>query len=394
MQHLLIDNVRVWDGTGEATQAGQAVEVRDGHINWVGSASDWPGLRSTVSVIDGRARTLLPGLIDCHVHYTSPGGPEWIERFTDPPAEVTLRAIDLAGASLRSGVTSARDVGAPDDLNVKLARAAATGAFPSPHIHAAGTWIAHEGTYVSFARHFGNAGELREAITAEIEAGVDLIKVALAPWNEGKRPDGAPAVPFDADLLAVAVEAAHAAGLSIACHANDPESCKLAARSGVDSLEHGMMLDDEDLAAMSRNGTVLVPTLSVWDAWMFYTREVGWPPARQARAEALRESSRAAVSGAAKAGVPVALGTDAGGGSVRHGRVAREVELMIECGLTPYQALQAGTGVAARLLGLSDRGSIAVGQVADMVLFDANPLEDPAALRLVAAVFQHGRRVA
>ncbi|HET6261258.1 MAG TPA: amidohydrolase family protein, partial [Chloroflexia bacterium] len=121
MQHLLIDNVRVWDGTGEATQAGQAVEVRDGRITWVGPASDWPGLRSTVSVIDGRARTLLPGLIDCHVHYTSPGGPEWIERFTDPPAEVTLRAIDLAGASLRSGVTSARDVGAPDDLNVKLA---------------------------------------------------------------------------------------------------------------------------------------------------------------------------------------------------------------------------------------------------------------------------------
>jgi imidazolonepropionase-like amidohydrolase len=155
-----------------------------------------------------------------------------------------------------------------------------------------------------------------------------------------------------------------------------------------------MMLDDDDLAAMSRNGTVLVPTLSVWDAWMFYTREVGWPPARQIRAEALRESSRAAVSGAAKAGVPVALGTDAGGGSVRHGRVAREVELMIECDLTPYQALQAGTGVAARLLGLPDRGSIAVGQVADMVLFDANPLDDPAALRLVAAVFQHGRRVA
>ena len=394
MRRLLIDNVRVWDGTGAATQTGQAVEVQDGHITWVGPASDWPGRRATVSIVDGRARTLLPGLIDCHVHYTSPGGPEWIERFTDPVPQVTLRAIDLAGASLRSGVTSARDVGAPDDLNIHLSKAAAAGAFPSPHIHAAGTWIAHQGTYVSFARQFGTPDELRHAISAEVEAGADLIKIALAPWNEGKRPHGAPAVPFDAGLLAVAVEAAHAAGLSIACHANDPESCKLAARAGVDSLEHGMHLEEDDLTAMAAHGTVLVPTLSVWDSWLFYTREVGWPQARKARAESLRESSRAAVSGAAKAGVPVALGTDAGGGSVRHGRVAREVELMIECGLSPHAALQAGTSVAARLLGVPDRGTIAVGQVADMVLFDANPLDDPAALRLVAAVFQGGRRVA
>jgi imidazolonepropionase-like amidohydrolase len=394
MQQLLIDNVRVWDGLGATTQAAQAVEVRDGRIAWVGPASDWPGRRAAVPVVDGLARTLMPGLIDCHVHYSSPGGPEWIERFTDPTAEITLRAIDLAGASLRSGITSAREVGAPDDLNIRLARGANSGAFPSPHIHAAGTWIAHRGTYVSFARQFGNSDELREAIDAEIAAGADLIKIALDTWNDGMRPEGTPAVPFDADLLAVAVSTAHAAGLTIACHANDPESCRLAARSGVDSLEHGMMLEAEDLDAMAHNGTVLVPTLSVWDAWLFYCREVGWSEARKARAEALRESSRAAVAGAARAGVPVALGTDAGGGSVRHGRVAREVELMIECGLTPDAALRAGTSVAARLLGSTDKGAIAPGQVADMVLLDANPLDDPTALRLVAAVFQAGRRVA
>jgi len=394
MQQLLIDDVRIWDGTDGGTQARQAVEVRDGRIAWVGPSADWPGRRGSVSVVDGRARTLIPGLIDCHVHYTSPGGPDWIERFTDPTPEITLRAIDLAGASLRSGVTTARDVGAPDDLNIRLARAAAGGAFPSPHIHAAGTWIAHQGTYVPFARHFGSPDELRAAIASEIEAGADLIKIALAPWNEGQRPEGGAAVPFDSNLLATAVEAAHSAGLAIACHANDPESCRLAARAGVDSLEHGMMLDGDDLAAMARHGTVLVPTLSVWDAWLFYSREVEWPAARKTRAEALRESSRAAVAGAAKAGVPVALGTDAGGGSVRHGRVAREVELMIECGLTPEAALQAGTTVAARLLGLRDRGTISVGQVADLVLLDANPLDDPDALRLVAAVFQGGVRVA
>jgi imidazolonepropionase-like amidohydrolase len=119
--------------------------------------------------------------------------------------------------------------------------------------------------------HFGDAAELRAAIQAEVAAGADLIKVALAPGNaaEGQRPDGAPEIPFDADLLAVAVAEAHAAGLRIACHANDGESCRIAARAGVDSLEHGMFLGAEDLAAMAANGTVLVPTLSVWDDWLF-----------------------------------------------------------------------------------------------------------------------------
>jgi imidazolonepropionase-like amidohydrolase len=392
---LLIDNVRVWDGTGSAAQPRMAVEVRDTRIAWVGPAADWPGRRTQVEVVDGTARTLIPGLVDCHVHYSSQGGPDWIARFTDPPATLTLRAIDLAGDSLRSGITSAREVGAPDGLNIHLAHAAAAGRFPAPHLRAAGTWIAHDGTYVPFARHFGHADDLRAAIQAEIAAGVDLIKVALAPWNEGQRPDGAPDVPFDADLLAVAVATAHDAGLTIACHANDPESCHIAARAGVDSLEHGMFLTADDLAAMAANGTVLVPTLSVWDDWLFYAREMDWPAARLARAEGLRAASQAALASAISLGVRIAAGTDAGGGSVRHGRLAREIELLIGCGMEPAAALGAATREGARLMGeATERGTIEVGKIADLVLLDRNPLDDPATLRLVAAVFQAGRRVA
>lgn len=392
---LLIDNVRLWDGTGTTAQPHMAVEVRDAWIAWVGPAANWPGRRASVEVIDGTAHTLIPGLVDCHVHYSSPGGPDWISRFTDPPTTLTLRAVELAGASLRSGITSAREVGAADGVNIRLAHAAAAGHFPAPHLRAAGTWIAHQGTYVPFARLFGSADELRAAIGEQIAAGADLIKVALAPWNEGLRPDGAPEVPFDAALLAVAVEAAHAAGLTIACHANDAESCRIAARVGVDSLEHGMFLESDDLAAMAANGTVLVPTLSVWDDWLFYAREMNWPAARVTRAEQLRESSQAAMAGAIRAGVRIAAGTDAGGGSVRHGRLAREIELMIACGMEPAAALQAATQEGARLMGeANERGTIVVGKIADLVLLDRNPLEDPSALRLVAAVFQAGRRVA
>ncbi len=393
--NLLIDNARLWDGTSAHTQTRMSVEIRDGRIYWIGSASDWAGKRANVQIVDGAARTLIPGLIDCHVHYSSPGGPDWIARFTDPLPELTIRAVELAEDSLRSGVTMARDVGSPNAVNVHLARRANTDEIRAPHLYAAGTWIAHRGTYVSFARHFGNADELRAAIRVEIESGVDLIKVALSPWNEGARLENAPEIPFDEKLLAIAVTEAHQAGLKIACHANDKTSCRIAARAGVDSLEHGMFLDADDLAAMARNKTFLVPTMSVWDAMLYYAREVDWPEARRKRAENLREGSRASVADAIKIGVPIALGTDAGGGAARHGRIAREVELMVDCGMAPKDALIAATSSAAKLLGEEkNRGTIQVGKIADMVLLDANPLEDVAALRLIAAVFQRGRRVA
>src|SRR5260221_10101966 len=99
---LLIDNVRLWAGTGAVTQPRMAVEVRDGRIAWIGPAADWPGRRATLAVVDGTARTLIPGLIDCHVLYSSPGGPDWIVRFTDPLVTLSLRAAELAGVSLRS----------------------------------------------------------------------------------------------------------------------------------------------------------------------------------------------------------------------------------------------------------------------------------------------------
>src|SRR5438874_6978940 len=104
-----------------------SVEIRDGLIHWIGPASQWQGSRPTVRVVDGRARTLIPGLMDCHVHYSSPGGPDWIARFTDPLTEVAIRAVELAEASLRSGVTTARDVGAPHAVNIRLARTSQSG---------------------------------------------------------------------------------------------------------------------------------------------------------------------------------------------------------------------------------------------------------------------------
>ncbi len=126
---------------------------------------------------------------------------------------------------------------------------------------------------------------------------------------------------------------------------------------------------------------------------LYYARAVDWPEARRKRAEDLRQGSRVAVNSAIEAGVPIALGTDAGGGAARHGRIARETELMVECGMKPHDVLIAVTSSAARLIGENDRGVIEVGKIADLVLLDSDPLEDIGGLRLIAAVFQGGQLI-
>ena len=140
--------------------------------------------------------------------------------------------------------------------------------------------------------------------------------------------------------------------------------------------------------------TFLVPTMSVWDAMLYYASAVDWPESRRTRAEGLREGSRRSVLMASHMGVQIALGTDAGGGAARHGRIAREAELMVDCGMNVQDVLLAATSRAAELIGESERGIIEPGKIADMVLLDANPVENIAALRLIAAVYQGGKRVA
>src|SRR2546429_6352341 len=200
------------------------VEIRDGRTHWIGPASQWQGSRATVRIVDGRARMLIPGLMDCHVHYSSPGRPDWITRFSDPLPEISIRAVELAEASLRSGVTTARDMGAPQGVSIKLAHMARAGEINAPNIRAAGTWIAHRGTYVSFARHFGEAHELRDAIRMEIEAGAELVKVSLSGWNEGARPKHPVGNPFLQEIASGTVEAAHKTTVQTSRHANDPAS--------------------------------------------------------------------------------------------------------------------------------------------------------------------------
>ena len=223
-----------------------------------------------------------------------------------------------------------------------------------------------------------------------IQRGAGLIKVGAT----GFQPSGEQFASMPREALDVAVRASHEAGLRIAAHCHGFEGTRLAVEAGIDSIEHGTYTDQATVEIMAQRGTYMVPTMSTWDARERLATQMGWSPDQMADIYDRKENSIASFRRALQAGVRIATGTDAGGSPARHGFVAREVELMVENGMTPPAALEASTRVAAELLGIQDQtGTIEVGKQADLVLIDGDPYSDPAALRNIWAVFQSGGRI-
>jgi imidazolonepropionase-like amidohydrolase len=193
------------------------------------------------------------------------------------------------------------------------------------------------------------------------------------------------------------VEAVHARGARITAHATILDGARVAAEAGVDSIEHGMELDDAIAATMERNGVALVSTLSVLASWETFARTTTLPRFHGEEGKATlkkrRDNAYASIAVARKAGVKIAAGSDFGGGSVRAGHLAWEVELLVEAGLEPWEALAAVTWRGGELLGDEHAGRLATGGPADLVLVHGDPLSDPRALWRVWTVFQRGVRV-
>lgn len=301
-----------------------------------------------------------------------------------------LKAVGTCRQALLSGVTTARDVGSKGGINIQIAQAVAAGRLLGPRISAAGEWLAFAGVWGPFCRTCTNLSDLSDAIIEQIERGAALIKIGVA----GTGPDGEQTAPMEQDIIAGAVALAHSAGLKLAAHGIGFEGTRRAVEAGVDSVEHGFFLDENTARLMGQQGTYLVPTMSAWDAHLRIGKEQDLPRAELKHWEEFQENSRRGFHLALQHGVPIAAGSDAGGGWVRHGMLVREIQLMIDEGMTPMQALQSATIVAADLLGVTDQvGSVEVGKFADLVLLDGDPLSDPASLFRVAAVFKGGTRV-
>jgi len=378
------------DGRSDRLQVGVSILVDDGVIRWIRPSDDEadPGPADGLEIVDASGATFVPGMVDGHAHVTLPGGAHWIDRIGDPPAALLEVAERNGRLQTAAGIRWVRDVGAPyvDDpvdgrrraLSLGL-RDRSRGRPGFPHIRAAGTWLDRAGTLPPAAHtvEARTADELLANARGQLDDGADLLKLYL----DG--PD-ADASPWSVAEIARVVEMAHARGTRVTAHSGRLSGARNGVRAGVDAIEHGFQLDADVAAEMARRGTFLVSTLAVMRSWQTFARTTALPfftgaAGRRTIAER-QERAIDSVRLARAAGVRIATGTDAGGGSLRANQLAWEVEELVRAGLEPWEALGAATWRGGELLGEADAGVIREGGPADFFLVHGDPLSEPAAL--------------
>ncbi len=372
-RQLLLRNATVFDGTGAPPRSGLDVLVEGDRIAAVGSDL---AARADAEALDLTGRTLMPGLIDCHVHLTFMGDPNEVSPATPVPV-LAWNAAENARHTLEAGVTAVRDLGAREAVAILLRDAVAAGRLPGPHIRAAGAAICMTGGHGWWiGRLADGADEVRRAVREQLRAGADCIKLiatggVMTPGVDPRSPQ------LTEEELRAGVEEAHKAFQKVGSHAQATAGIKNAVRAGVDSIEHGIYLDDEAIAEMKARGTFLVPTLVAPENISRHGVKAGIPAYMVEKSDRAREAHRESFRLAVRAGVRIAMGTDAGTPFNRHGANAEEIALMVECGLPPRDALVAATRNAAELLDmLDDAGTIAPGKRADLLIVDGDPLAD------------------
>ncbi len=383
---LAIRSVLLIDGAG-ARQERATIVLEGSRIAAVG-----PDARVKIPkgarVIEGKGRTVLPGLIDCHVHYCLDAGPDAIRSLErDDPTVTAVKAAAHARATLEAGITTVRDVGSRDHISISVTRAIRAGIVPGPRTLNAGLAICMTGGHAWFiGRQADGPDEIVKAVREQVRAGADVIKFIATGGvlTPGVSP-GAAQLTFEE--LQAGVEEAARSGRRVAAHAHGAEGMKNAIRAGVHSIEHGTLLDEEALELFLLHKTFLVPTLSAIQSGMEYGKKGGMPDYAIQKCAVLADSLRANFRKAAKAGVRIAMGTDAGTPFNPHGRNAQELRRMVRLGLTPMQAIEAATSSASSLLGLDQEiGTLEAGKQADLLLVNGNPLDDIALLEEPARI--------
>ena len=383
---------RTFDGLSEQIIEDGVVLVEDGRIVSVGAPQKPP---PGAGVVDLGDATLLPGLIDAHVHlvWSASAEPhEVVQR--EGRALTALRCAKNARLHLRAGVTTVRDVGATDGLSIDVARAVELGVLPGPRVIASGRAIAMTGGHGWFlGREADGAEAVRHAVRSELKAGATCIKLMASGGVYGHAEEpGSPQLTVEE--MHAGAEEAHKAGRKVAAHAYSVEAIANALDAGVDSIEHGSFIDRDTAGRMRASGTYLVPTMSVYRAMSEKGPELRAPEYIRRKTAEVLEASRKAFRLALEAGVPIAAGTDCGAPGHPHGTLPEELRLMVESGASPIQALRFGTSAAADLLGLGDEvGSLEPGKRADLLAVDGDPTSEILALREVRLVVRDGSGV-
>ena len=377
-----------YDGSLEKPRHNVDIHIVDGRVATITSAGE-----GTAS--DRKAACVTPGLVNAHVHLEMSGQPDVQSLATAfTPGQRLLDAVANARKSLQAGVTTARDVGSSHGIAMDVRDAINAGKISGPRMRAAGACLCMTGGHGWFlGRQVDGPWDGRKAVREQLLAGADCIKVMA---TGGVLTKGA--VPGNAQLLPEELEAviseAHRHGMRVASHAIGTEGIKNALRAGVDSIEHGHMLDDEALELFHKYSAYLVPTLTAPTCILEHMDGSGQPAYVLEKAAIVNEAMVRNLRRAFEAGVKIAGGSDAGTPFNYHENYAYEVELMHSImGMTPQQALHAATATAAELVGLH-RGILAPGEPADLLLLEADIGSNVRALRSLQAVFKNGQLVA
>ena len=369
----LYSGARIFDGMG-ATLENHAVLIENERIQRIGPEkefSDFYGKK-----IDIRGRTLLPGLIDCHVHlvYCSEADPG--TKVTKlHPGQIVMRALTNAQNSLAGGTTSLRDLGGRDFLEFAVRDACNSGEQLGPAIRAAGKIICMTGGHGNqHGRIADGPNEVLKAVREQIHAGSDVIKLMATGgvMTSGVDPEDAH---YTENELRVGVEEGHRFHRTCASHAQGSAGILNAVRAGMDSIEHGIFMTEECAELMLSQGTYLVPTLSAL-LNIITNADQGIPEYIVEKSLRIKERHRESVLMFHRAGGKIAMGTDAGTPFNLHGDNQKELKYMVELGIPEKDALISANSNAADLLGMPDRGRIMEGAYADILIVDGNPLED------------------
>jgi imidazolonepropionase-like amidohydrolase len=357
-------------------------------------------------VIDLKNKTVMPGLIDCHVHLESQGSKNsLIEGFTLTDADVAYHAQVYAKRTLMAGFTTVRDLGG-SGVNISLRKAVARGMVEGPRIITAGRAISASGGHMdgsvgfrddAFNHKMGpddgvadGRDQLIQAVRLQIKRGSDVIKIASTGGVLDLSENGSGAE-FSIDEIKAVVETAKDYGLRVACHAHGAEGIKRAILGGVTSIEHGTFMNEEDMELAKKYGTYLVPTVIAGKSVADSAKIAGYfPPVIARKAMEVGTQIQNTFGKAYKSGVKIAFGTDAG--VYAHGKNYIEFQYMVEAGMPPMEAIKAATVNAADLLGMSDKiGSVSKGKFADIVAIDGDPLTDIKTMKNMAFVMKEGK---
>ncbi|MGA6828293.1 amidohydrolase family protein [Nitrospira sp. NS4] len=394
---LALQHIRLIDGTGHVYERATLL-IRGARIVAAGLSRTMTIPRG-VTRINGRGLTVIPGLMDCHVHLSLGAEPDVVAAVeSDSPSLTLLKSARHARQTLEAGVTTIRDVGSRDHSIFVLKQAIDAGILPGPRIVGAGLAICMIGGHARFiGREVEGPDNVRRAVEAQLSAGAEVIKVIASGGvlTPGTSPDQAQ---MTVEELTAAVETARQAQRKVAAHAHGASGMKNAIRAGVHSIEHATLLDDEAGELMKQHGVYMVPTLSALSTTAAGRPGCGIPVSALDKAKAMTKRHQASFKKAHQSGLLIAMGTDAGTPFNYHGDNAQELERMVAFGMSPMEAILASTAAAARLIGVHETvGTLTKGKQADLVVLDGNPLKRIDVLRnrsKIMGVMQAGKFVA